>query len=102
MSWHVIFRPEVEDDVAQAASWYERRQPGLGAEFVEDVIRTWSQLRSNPLLNSKRHPSKNLRWRFTERFPYRVVYEVDVSTKTVVVAGVFHASRRDAVWQNRF
>ena len=101
MSWKVTFRPEVEDDVAQAAGWYERRQPGLGAEFVEDVIRTWSQFRSNPLLNSKRHPTKNLRWRFTERFPYRIVYEVDVTAKTVVVAGVFHASRRDAVWQNR-
>ncbi len=102
MSWQIIFRSEVEDDVAQAASWYERRQPGLGEDLVEDVIRTWSQLRSHPLLNSKRHPSKNIRWRFTERFPYRIVYEVEVTTKTVVVAGVFHASRSDAVWQSRF
>ena len=38
MSWRVEFRPEVEEDVFEAASWYEARQPGLGAAFVEEVI----------------------------------------------------------------
>lgn len=38
MSWAVEFRPEVEHDVAEAAAWYEARQPGLGVEFVEEVI----------------------------------------------------------------
>jgi hypothetical protein len=32
MSWRVEFAPEVELDVAEAADWYERRQPGLGGE----------------------------------------------------------------------
>lgn len=30
MSWRVEFRPEVEEDAAEAAAWYEARQPGLG------------------------------------------------------------------------
>ena len=30
MKWRVEFRPEVEQDVAEAAAWYEARQPGLG------------------------------------------------------------------------
>ena len=38
MSWRVEFRPEVEEDVAEAAAWYEARQPGLGAAFVEERI----------------------------------------------------------------
>lgn len=40
MNWRVEFRPEVEQDVANGATWYEARQPGLGAEFVEEVIRS--------------------------------------------------------------
>ena len=77
MNWRVVIRPEVEQDVAEAAAWYESRQPGLGVEFVEEVIRVWDALAENPLLNSRRHPRKNIRWRYPDRFPYRVIYEVD-------------------------
>ncbi len=58
MTWRVAFRPEVERDVAEAASWYESRQSGLGAEFIEEVIRVWEALAENPLLNCRRHPTR--------------------------------------------
>jgi hypothetical protein len=77
MNWRVVIRPEFEQDVAEAAIWYESRQTGLGVEFVEEVIRVWDALAENPLLNSRRHPRKNIRWRYPDRFPYRVIYEVD-------------------------
>ena len=51
MRWRVEFRPEVEQDVADAAAWYEARQPGLGVEFVEEIIQVWEALAENPLLN---------------------------------------------------
>ena len=38
MSWRVEFRPEVEQDMAEAASWYESRQPGLGTEFILEKL----------------------------------------------------------------
>ena len=101
MKWRVEFRPEVEQDVADAATWYEARQPALGAEFVEEVSRVWDALAQNPLLNSRRHPIKNIRWRYPERFPYRIIYEVTESERTVVVAAVLHAARHDRRWQAR-
>ncbi|HXP59920.1 MAG TPA: type II toxin-antitoxin system RelE/ParE family toxin [Dongiaceae bacterium] len=101
MSWRVEFRPEVETDVAEAAGWYEARQPGLGDEFVEEVIRVWDALAENPLLNCRRHPSKNIRWCYPHRFPYRVVYEVVEAAQTVVVVAVLHAARHDHHWQER-
>ncbi len=30
----VIYTPEAEQDVADAYSWYEAREPGLGEEFL--------------------------------------------------------------------
>lgn len=101
MNWRVVIRPEVEQDMAEAAGWYEARQPGLGAEFVEEVIRVWDALEDHPLLNCRRHPTKDLRWRYPERFPYRVIYEVLDAERTVVVAAVLHAARHDRHWLRR-
>jgi plasmid stabilization system protein ParE len=101
MNWRVVIRPEVEQDVAEAAAWYNERQAGLGAEFVEEVIRVWDALADNPFLNARHHPRKHLRWRYPERFPYRVVYEVDESNFLVIVAAVVHAARHDRHWQDR-
>jgi toxin ParE1/3/4 len=101
MSWRVEFASEIEQDVAEAADWYEFRQPGLGAQFVEEIIRVWEELAENPLLNSRRHPTKNIRWRYPERFPYRIIYEVNEEGKSVKVAAVLHAARHDRHWRKR-
>jgi toxin ParE1/3/4 len=101
MSWRVEFAPAVEQDVAEAADWYESRQPGLSAQFVEEIIRVWDALAENPLLNCRRHPVKNIRWRYPDRFPYRVIYEVNEAAQTVRVAAVLHAARHDRHWQKR-
>jgi toxin ParE1/3/4 len=101
MSWRIEIRPEVERDVAEAAAWYEDRQPGLGVEFIAEVIRVWDALAVNPLLGSQRHQTKNIRWRMTERFPYRVIYEVDEAQGALTIAAVLHAARHDRHWQRR-
>ncbi len=41
MSWQVEFRPEVRDDVAEAARWYEAKEAGLGREFMDEIVRVW-------------------------------------------------------------
>jgi len=101
MSWRVVIRPEVEQDVVEAAEWYESREAGLGTLFVEEVIRVWDALEENPLLNSRRQPKKNIRWRYPEKFPYRVIYEIVESEQIVVVAAVMHAARHDRHWIKR-
>ena len=101
MNWRVEFAPEVEIDVAAAADWYESRQPGLGVKFVEEIILVCDALAENPLLNCRRHPTKNVRWRYPDRFPYRIVYEVNEAERCVKVAAVLHAARHDGHWLRR-
>ena len=101
MSWRAVARPHVQEDVAEAAAWYEARREGLGVEFREEVIGVFEALAENPFLNSRRHPRKNIRWRYPERFPYRVVYEVVEPAQAVIVAAVLHAARHDRHWQKR-
>lgn len=99
MNWRVVVRPEVERDVAETAAWYDSQQRGLGTEFREEVIQVFDALAQNPLLNCRRHPCKNIRWRYPERFPYRIIYEV--LDDTVVIAAVLHAARHDRHWRKR-
>jgi plasmid stabilization system protein ParE len=101
MTWRVVFRPEVEADVAQAAAWYDARQIGLGLRFAEAVFEVWDALAENPRINARRHPTKDLRWRHAARFPYRVVYEINEDQREVVVLAVLHAARHERHWQTR-
>ena len=71
MNWHVEFRPEVREDVAEAARWYEAREAGLGDEFVDEIFRVWDAIAENPLIGSRRHPMMDVRWRYPERFPFQ-------------------------------
>jgi toxin ParE1/3/4 len=101
MSWRVVVRPRVEEDLAEAAAWYDARREGLGVEFREEVISVFDALADNPFLNSRRHPRKNIRWRYPDRFPYRVIYEVIEEEKTVIIAAVLHAARHNRHWRRR-
>jgi plasmid stabilization system protein ParE len=101
MSWQVVVRPSAERDMVRTAAWYEEKVPGLGAEFVQEVKVVLLSLKDNPWLNSRRHPAKNVRWRYPKRFPHRVIYEIIESEKTVVVAAVLHAAQHDSRWRRR-
>jgi len=87
--------------MVEAAAWYEALQSELGAKFVREVIQVWDGLAENPLLNSRRHPGKNIRWRYPEHFPHRIIYEVMEEDKVVIVAAVLHAARHDRHWLRR-
>ena len=87
--------------MTEASTWYESRKPGLGVKFIEEVIQVWDALAENPLLLCRRHPVKNIRWRYPENFPYRVIYEVSELNQTVIVAAVLHAARHERHWLRR-
>jgi len=101
MNWRVVVRPEAREDVVEAAAWYDTRGEGLGDEFVEAVLGVFDELEQNPLLECRRDPIKNVRWRYPKRFPYRVIYEVIEEKQVVVIASVLHGARHDRNWQSR-
>jgi plasmid stabilization system protein ParE len=102
MKWTVVARPQAKNDVLEAADWYDQQQPGLGDEFIEEIVTVFDALAANPLQYCLRHPIKNIRWRYPKRFPYRVIYEVTEEERLVVIAAVIHAARHDRVWRQRF
>lgn len=101
MTWQVFSRPEAANDVMEIADWYDSRVEGLGDRFIKEFLTLLDALSKNPFLNSRRHPNKNIRWRYPKRFPYRVIYEVVEREKLVIIAAVLHAARHDREWKRR-
>ena len=101
MNWQVVSRADAEDDVIEIAAWYDSRAEGLGDRFVEEFLAVLDQLAINPFLHCRRHPLKNIRWRYPQSFPYRVIYEVEEQERIVVVAAVLHAARHEREWMRR-
>jgi plasmid stabilization system protein ParE len=93
----VRLRPEAEQDLAEAARWYEDQQPGLGLKFLDEALATISAIAERPLASSAVYGS--LRRALLHRFPFGVFFLVDADG--AVVIGVFHGSRHPRRWKSR-
>jgi cytochrome c553 len=45
MKWKVVARLQAEDDILEAAEWYETQRAGLGDEFIEEILIVSMRLR---------------------------------------------------------
>ena len=99
MSFRLLVRPEVDVDLREAESWYERQRPGLGHDFLRAVRRAVSALPEPPFCHSIRERQFQVRWTYAKPFPYRIVYRV--IQDTVVVYTVLHTARHERHWQKR-
>ena len=99
MTLTLAVRPEVDGDLLQAEEWYDRQEPGLGQKFLNDVIETTDRLLQNPFLYYVRYRRRQVRWVYTRRFPYRIIFSV--IDNTVIVYAVIHAARHDRNWKTR-
>jgi plasmid stabilization system protein ParE len=95
----LVVRPEVDADLLEAEAWYNDQEPGLGQKFLKDALETIDRLLQNPFLHHVRYRKRRVRWAYTRRFPYRVVFSV--MGETVVVYAVIHGARHDRNWKAR-
>ena len=83
-----------EEEIRNAAEWYEARGEGLGHRFLADVRSALDRLESDPSqYASLETTSKSLRFQriLLDEFPYLIVYE-RFESETFVYA-VAHASQ---------
>ena len=99
MSYNLEIRPDALADIAEAATWYEGREPRLGVEFVRAIREAIDSLPANPLIYRLRNRRRNVRWFVPSRFPYRIIYRVEGELITIIA--VLHAARHDRSWKVR-
>ena len=97
MTLELRLRPEAELDLADAAIWYEEQSTGLGHQFIDEVLTSFSTIAESPLIYPVVH--RNTRRALMHRFPFGIYYRVD--TSAVVVVAIMHGSRNPQRWKNR-
>lgn len=67
MTGEVRLRPEAEQDLVEAATWYEGNQPGLGQQFLDEVEVTLTAIGDQPLVYTAVY--RSLRRALLKRLP---------------------------------
>src|SRR5262249_37769379 len=97
MSREVSFHPLAEQELNDAASYYNAAGPGLGALFLDEIERAVKQVRGHP----EKGPLVNrlVRRKLVRRFPYSVMYSVQVDT--IRILAIANQKRRPFYWRGR-
>ena len=93
----VMFSPRAKIDAHEAQAWHEERETGLGAEFSESLERSLEIMQKSP--ETPRRFQAGYRKILLHRFPYHVVYEVQLDC--IWVLAVLDARRNPATLRKR-
>lgn len=99
MRYELILDTQAEDDIADAALWYEEQRTGLGEQFVLRFEEALDLLAENPHIFAQVY--SHFRRALMKQFPYAIFYSIDVSQAIVEVIGVFHGSRNPEIIKKR-
>ncbi len=93
----LIFHPDTDTELTEAAQYYESRRPGLGSDFLAEVERALDQILTNP--EASRKIGGRVRRKSLWRFPYNLIYAV--SPERIRIVAFAHQKRRPFYWRKR-
>lgn len=97
MTLPVDFHPAVHGEVDNAYRWYERRQTGLGQDFLDELQHILATIVANPARFG--FTEGDIREGLLNRFPYAIYYRV--LPDQIRVLAVYHTSRNPSGWRIR-
>lgn len=84
-------------ELDKAVEYYNSESPGLGDQFLLQVLSTLELIRQYP---EGWHPfTHNTRRCQTQRFPYGIIYQILESE--ILIVAVAHLHREPEYWRNR-
>jgi toxin ParE1/3/4 len=93
----VIFLPQAEEEMYEAAIFYDNQNRGLGRAFLEAVKKGTSDISRHsiayPVLRN------DIRRKLVGRFPYGILYREE--EKQLVIIAVMHLHRAPEYWRHR-
>jgi toxin ParE1/3/4 len=93
----VVFLPDAEQEMFQAAVYYESQSSGLGRDYLSEVERSLQAIAASP----KTWPivEGELRRRLVRRYPFGILYRND--PEEIVIVAVAHLRRKPGYWRKR-
>lgn len=93
----VIFLPEAEQEMIEAALYYQSYTSGLGVDFLSEVEHALKFIMESP--NTYPILEGKLRRRLLRRFPFGILYRVEPGE--IVITAVAHLRRKPGYWKKR-
>ena len=93
----LTFHEEADEEVIEAARYYEERAFGLGVSFLDEIENTIEKISANP--EAYQLVSDEVRHKPLRRFPYSLLYVIEATIIRVVA--VAHQKQRPGYWQYR-
>jgi len=92
------FLEEAEEEMYEAAAFYEVRTDGLGDRFLDDIEACVARICERPQMG--RRVGGHFRVVLAKRFPFSVIYALEEAT--VAIVAVAHQRRRPGYWRERY
>ncbi len=97
MNLSISFHEEAENELNDAADFYDLESPGLGGSFLDDIQKAIKSIlkfpEASPLFQGQ------VRKKTVQRFPYAVVYSLRETE--IRILAVAHQKRRPFYWMGR-
>ena len=93
----VVFLPQAEQEMLEAARFYESQTAGLGIDYLSEVERAVQTIAESPT----KCPviEGELRRRLIRRFPFGILYRIE--PEEIVIIAVAHLRRKPWYWRKR-
>lgn len=89
--------PDADREFTAHALFYERREPGLGRRFIDEIERGIEILVSQPQIGPQL--DEEFRCFVLDTFPFSLIYRIE--PEQIWVVAVAHQSRRPDYWRER-
>jgi toxin ParE1/3/4 len=93
----IVFLAPAEEEMLEAAAYYESQAEGLGRNFLAEVQQAADRIVENPRLGQI--VRGDIRRRLLHRFPFGLLYRID--PEEIVIIAVMHLRRRPGYWEDR-
>jgi toxin ParE1/3/4 len=93
----VVFLDPAEEEMIEAALYYEDQAVGLGEHFVAEVQHAVQPIAEHP--TSSKIIKGAVRRRLLRRFPFGILYRIE--KEEIVIVAVMHLRRRPGYWSDR-
>lgn len=93
----IILLLEAEQEMLEAAFYYQSKASGLGVDYLSEIERAVEAISESPytwpILEGE------LKRRLVRRFPFGVIYRIDPDE--IVVIAVAHLCKKPGYWKKR-
>lgn len=97
MNLRLSFHPLTEEELNEAALYYETVSSGLGNAFIDEAERTVQQILGHP--KAAPEVRRGVRRKLMRKFPYGVLYSI--RGDVIRILAIMNLKRRPFYWRGR-